>query len=144
MALKDRIAEDINRVFLQMDHFAETHYWNGEEITCVPDEEEALKRKNNNYRSVFSSEYEQYIKNESEGLPRLNKVAREILFKYCTFSQKYRNALNINPQYKPLIDRWTILHGEKKRTLDLFARKILTQTDTLPQEVARQADFLKL
>jgi hypothetical protein len=104
----------------------------------------ALKRKNNNYRSVFSSEYEQYIKNESEGLPRLNKVAREILFKYCTFSQKYRNALNINPQYRPLIDRWTVLHGERKRTLDLFARKILTQTDTLPQEVAKQADFLKL
>ena len=104
----------------------------------------ALKRKNNNYRSVFSSEYEQYIKNESEGLPRLNKVAREILFKYCTFSQKYRNALNINPQYKPLIDRWTILHGEKKRTLDLFARRILTMTDTLPQEVTMQADFLKL
>ena len=52
MALKDRIAEDINRVFLQMDHFAETHYWNGEEITCVPDEEEALKRKNNNVNDI--------------------------------------------------------------------------------------------
>lgn len=52
MALKDRITEDINRVFLQMDHFAETHYWNGEEITCVPDEEEALKRKNNNVNDI--------------------------------------------------------------------------------------------
>jgi len=104
----------------------------------------ALKRNSNNYRSVFSAEYEQYIKNESEGLPRLNKVAREILFRYCTFSQKYRDTLNINPQYRPLIDRWTVLHGERKRTLDLFARKILTQTDTLPQEVAKQADFLKL
>ena len=52
--------------------------------------------------------------------------------------------MNINPQYKPLIDRWTILHGEKKRTLDLFARRILTMTDTLPQEVTMQADFLKL
>lgn len=52
MALKTRIAEDINRVFLQMDHFAETHYWNGAEITCVPDEEEALKRKNNNVNDI--------------------------------------------------------------------------------------------
>ena len=104
----------------------------------------ALKRNNNNYRSVFSAEYEQYIKNEVEGLPRLNKVAREILFKYCTFSQKYRNALNINPQYKPLIDRLTVLQGERKRTLDLFTRKMLTMTDTLPKEVTMQADFLKL
>lgn len=52
MSLKERIAEDINRIFLRMDHFAETHYWNGVEITCVPDEEEALKRKNNNVNDI--------------------------------------------------------------------------------------------
>lgn len=52
MALKDRIADDINRVFLQMDHFAETHYWNGEQIICVTDGEEALKRKNNNVNDI--------------------------------------------------------------------------------------------
>ena len=52
MALKDRIHEDINRVFLQMDHFAEIHYWNGTPIRCVPDEEEALKRKNNNVTDI--------------------------------------------------------------------------------------------
>ncbi len=52
MSLKERIAVDINRVFLQMDHFAETHYWNGHAITCVPDEEEALKRKNNNVNDI--------------------------------------------------------------------------------------------
>lgn len=52
MALKDRIASDINRVFMQKNHFAETHYWNGHEIICVPDEEEALKRKNNNVNDI--------------------------------------------------------------------------------------------
>ena len=104
----------------------------------------ALKRSGNNYRSVFSSEYETYIKNESEGLPRLNKVAREILFKYCTFSKKYRDTLSINPQYRPLIDRWNVLHVEKKRTIDLFARKILTMADNLPEEVTMQTEFLKL
>ena len=52
MALKDRIAEDINRIFMQMDHFAEKHYWNGSEITCVPDDEESLKRKNNNVNDI--------------------------------------------------------------------------------------------
>lgn len=52
MALRDRIAEDINRVFMNPDHFGETHYWNGQEIICVPDEEEALKRKNNNVNDI--------------------------------------------------------------------------------------------
>ena len=52
MALKDRIAEDIDRIFMQMDHFAETHYWNGQAIKCVPDDEESLKRKNNNVNDI--------------------------------------------------------------------------------------------
>lgn len=52
MALKDRIEEDIDRIFMQMDHFAETHYWNGIAITCVPDDEDALKRKNNNVNDI--------------------------------------------------------------------------------------------
>lgn len=52
MSLKERINADISRIFMRMDHFAETHYWNGYPITCVPDEEEALKRKNNNVNDI--------------------------------------------------------------------------------------------
>ena len=52
MSLKDRIHDDIAREFENPDHFAETHYWNGYEILCVPDEEEALKRKNNNVKDI--------------------------------------------------------------------------------------------
>lgn len=37
---------------MRQDHFAEVHYWNGIEIICVPDEEEALKRKNNNVNDI--------------------------------------------------------------------------------------------
>lgn len=52
MALKDRIAADNTRVFMNMDHFAEYHYWNGARILCVPDEELAIKRKNNNVNDI--------------------------------------------------------------------------------------------
>lgn len=52
MSLKDRIHDDIMRTFERLDHFAEVHYWNGYPITCVPDEEEALKRKNNNVNDI--------------------------------------------------------------------------------------------
>ena len=52
MALKDLIQDHNHRVFMNMDHFGETHYWNGEEITCVPDDHEALKRKNNNVNDI--------------------------------------------------------------------------------------------
>ncbi|MCR5758021.1 MAG: hypothetical protein K6F95_08965 [Selenomonas sp.] len=102
----------------------------------------SLKRNNNSYGNVFASEYELFLKCESEGLPRLNKVSREILFKYCTFSQKYRDNLMINPQYKPLIERWHIGRDDRARTLELFSRKILTQTKELPEEVQLEAEYL--
>lgn len=52
MAFKDRVEKDISRIYMNLDHFAEIHYWNGYEIKCVPDEEESLKRKNNNVNDI--------------------------------------------------------------------------------------------
>ena len=104
----------------------------------------ALKRHGNSYSKVFAAEYEQFVKNESEGLPRLNKVSREILFKYCTFGRSYRDTLSINPQYKPLIDRWNIAHDEKQRTFELFTRRILGQIPELPEEMKLEEEYLKL
>lgn len=52
MALRDRIFEDVRRVYMNMDHFCEEHLYNGRKIQCVVDEEEALKRKNNNVVDV--------------------------------------------------------------------------------------------
>jgi len=103
-----------------------------------------LKRNSNSYSNVFASEYEMFLKAESEGLPRLNKVSREILFKYCTFGRSYRDALSINPQYKPLIDRWNIAHDEKQRTFELFTRRILGQIPELPEEMKLEEEYLKL
>ena len=104
----------------------------------------ALKRNGNSYSKVFAAEYEQFVKNESEGLPRLNKVSREILFKYCTFGRSYRDALSINPQYKPLIDRWNIAHDDKVRTFELFTRRILGQMPELPEEMKIEEAYLNL
>ncbi len=52
MSLKTRIDDDNTRIFMQHDHFAEIHFWNGYRIECVPDDEEALKRKNNNVNDI--------------------------------------------------------------------------------------------
>ena len=52
MALRDRFERDNHKIFMNEDHFAEKHTWNGEEFTCVPDDTEALKRKNNNVNDI--------------------------------------------------------------------------------------------
>ena len=38
MALKDRILRDNHKVFMNTDHFAEEHTWNGVPFTTVPDD----------------------------------------------------------------------------------------------------------
>lgn len=52
MALKDRIPRDNHHIFMNTGHFADTHTWNGIPFTCVMDDEEALKRKNNNVNDI--------------------------------------------------------------------------------------------
>ena len=52
MALKDRIPRDNHKIFMNQDHFANVHTWNGEPFTCVQDDTEALKRKNNNVNDI--------------------------------------------------------------------------------------------
>ena len=52
MSFRDRAAHDISRTFMRTDHFGEEHFWNGISIICVPDEEEAIKRKNNNVNDI--------------------------------------------------------------------------------------------
>lgn len=52
MALIDKIGRDNHLVFQREDQMASSHTWNGIPFTSVPDEETALKRKNNNVVDV--------------------------------------------------------------------------------------------
>lgn len=105
----------------------------------------ALQKARNDYKSVFVAEYERYIQNEAFGLPRLNKVAREILFRYCTLSKKFRKSLASNPQFQPLMEHWGVTQSAKVHALDLLIRKVqrLKPGEALPKEIAEEAEFLR-
>ena len=102
-----------------------------------------LKRHRNGYRDVFIADYETYIQNESGGMSRLNKVARPILFKYCTFSKQYRTALSSNPQYMQLVQRWTTTQASKVQTVGFLRHKIAKLTKEIPFEIDAQIEFLQ-
>ncbi|MCR5778672.1 MAG: hypothetical protein K6G84_14830 [Lachnospiraceae bacterium] len=104
----------------------------------------ALQKARNNYRGVFVADYEAYIKNEALGQSKLNKVAREMVFKYCTFSKKYREALGSNPQYQTLIERFNIKQQSKEHSLGLIVRKVTSVQEELPEEMQNEVAFIKM
>lgn len=75
-----------------------------------PDAKEKVKSTmqnvKNNYREVFVKDYINWIKFEAHGSYRLNKVARDILVRYCPFNKSIRNELRNNPFYQLSMTRF--------------------------------------
>lgn len=69
--LKDMIARHNADLFMNMEHFAEEHTWNGNAFICVIDEENALKRRNNNVVDISweGNTGEKMIYTPVEGFP---------------------------------------------------------------------------
>ena len=86
-----------------------------------PDAKEKLKialgHAKNNYREIFVKDYINWIKYESKGSFRLNKVAREILTKYCPFVKSIRTELKNNPLYQATI---VLFESENTRKLQRY------------------------
>lgn len=73
----------------------------------------ALVRAKNNFREVFVRDYVNWMKFESKGSFRLNKVTRAILTVHCPFVKSIRNELSANPVYQNTIAQFE-LENEKK------------------------------
>ena len=73
----------------------------------------ALARAKNNYREVFVRDYVNWIRFESRGSFRLNKVSRDILVRYCPFAGAIRNELRSNPLYQTSITRFEAENAKK-------------------------------
>ena len=80
----------------------------------------SLFKAKNNYREVFVKDYQNWIKYESKGSFRLNKVARAILFKYCPFSADIRRKLKANPMYSDMFEKYEILKERKVRHMQAW------------------------
>ncbi|WP_051204495.1 Crp/Fnr family transcriptional regulator [Butyrivibrio sp. VCD2006] len=102
-----------------------------------------LKKNSNNYKNVFIGDYMSYIKFEANSSPRLNKVAREILFTFCAFSQEVREKLSDNPQYGELIKKRAAHQNGLMRPIANTIRKIQNEGNEVPQIIKDQYEFLK-
>jgi hypothetical protein len=103
-----------------------------------------LKKYGNRYNTVFIANYMSYLKFERAGSLRLNKVARQILFTYCPFSEELRTRLEASPQYAELLRAFEIKNAGAKHTLDNIIVKIEKLGKEIPEEVRAMQNFLEL
>lgn len=106
----------------------------------------ALQKARNDYKGVFMADYEKYIANEANGQLRLNKVARDIIFRYCPFSKKFRGIMGSNQQYSQLVDRYNQNQAGKQRSLVMVEQKAkrMKPNDEIPKEILIEKNFLTL
>lgn len=102
-----------------------------------------LVRARNNYKASFVSDYILWIMYESGGAPRLNKVARNILFTYCPFSRQIRTKIGANPLYKQAIDKYNVINSRKLHRISLLCRKLENSPEGVPEEIAEYQKFME-
>ena len=102
-----------------------------------------LKKFSNNFKLVFIADYLSYIKYESAGSPRLNKVAREILFTFCPFSKEIREKLSDNPQYTELINHYNARIGNIAKPISNLIHKLTKEGIHVPAPITGQLEHLQ-
>ncbi|MFC2475905.1 MAG: hypothetical protein ACFNTU_00245 [Catonella sp.] len=103
----------------------------------------SLQRCRNSFREMFVQDYMAYILYEGSGSPRLNKVARQILFEFCPLDAEGIERLSKNPTYSELIKQRQFKIEQKLQRYEGLERKLLKETGSIPLSLKKEIDFVK-
>ena len=104
----------------------------------------ALLRGRNNYREVCVKDYQNWMKYESKGSYRLNKIAREILITYCPFAKQIREELKGNPMYQNAIQRSNVVNAKTVQRIQGVYDKYQKAGGKLTQELIENLEYYDL
>lgn len=102
----------------------------------------SLQRSKNSFKEMFVRDYIIWILFEGNGSPRLNKVARKILFTYCPFPAASVETLRQNPLYAELLNRHQITVAQKLHHLDVLTRKLQNSGTVVPETLELERKFI--
>lgn len=100
-----------------------------------------IQKARNNSREIFLMDYEAWIKNESNGSMKMNKVAREIVATYCPFEKELRTKLNVQKPYEVAQARSYRNALKKKQEFELKIKAIQKVTPDVPDEIMETYSF---
>jgi len=102
----------------------------------------SLQRAKNSFKEMFVRDYIIWVLFEGTGSPRLNKVARRILFTYCPFTATLNEGLEQNPLYSELLSRKRILDGQRIHRLEGLQQKLRVSGIAIPPTLPAEINFI--
>jgi hypothetical protein len=103
-----------------------------------------LGKCKNRTKEMFILDYYTWLQYESNGAPRLNKVARSILFTYCPFSKEIRDKLRVNPFYTETLDRYDTRLKNSLRHYDNLYKSLKNKHFEIPAEIIETRRLMEL
>lgn len=104
----------------------------------------ALTKARNSFKEMFVNDYIIWMLYEGKGSPRMNKVARRILFTYCPFPQAVRDQLKSNPLYGEIMEKWQIKRAQENHRLSNILKRLENSGIEIPKELQAQQAFLNM
>lgn len=102
-----------------------------------------MQNNRNNYRNMFTKDYEIWMKYESLGTIRLNKVVRNILATYCPFNSEIREKLGTQPAFSEGFARYQRETSKKVKELNNKYLAIQKKGLELPKALEDNLVFYK-
>lgn len=103
----------------------------------------SLQRAKNSFKEMFIHDYIIWVMFEGNGSPRLNKVARKILFTYCPFPANICETLMQNPLYTEILNRHKILTAQKLHHLNNLKQKIRNSRLGIPETLEHEFSYVE-
>lgn len=103
----------------------------------------SLQRARNSFKEMFVRDYIVWILFEGTGSPRLNRVARRILFTYCPFPAALAKTMEQNPTFSEMLARQKVLNGQRLHHLDTLRQKLRNSDIAIPPTLDTEYAYTK-
>jgi hypothetical protein len=100
-----------------------------------------ILRAKNNYKNVFTTNYNDWILHEANGSQRLNKHARRMMITYCPFPEAIREKLAMNPGFSDLVSKHHLKQNKRISYLSRVIKKIETEGQKVPKVLHDELAF---
>lgn len=99
-----------------------------------------------NYRSNrerFAADYMTYIEYESKGIAKMNKVLRDLFYRYIPFTKEVRAKLKSIPIYEEMDNKYNNVLNRKLKEVEIKFKKYEKDPEGVPQEMKDYMEMLK-